>query len=832
MGNPDPSNKSDGVEGKPPWNVPTSPPFVLTWKQREAQASSSQKNSGGATVAGPSTSRAVSPQAPPKVTATAKKDFSRAGNDKDIKFEEPHDRLSKLLLGTSNTGAAQQPKTAPNTFIKNPRGYFWDVKRLQQHIFDFGRDGLGLNVMPHDQFTLPLVDFPSSSGSDTVDMREILSKCHVFGLAIKSGLALTKSTGFLPCTYSILVEDHRRYEVLQLIPVSLMGLETIVDLLEEAMRHCISGYGWLTKVLDDILEASTCIMASLGLPIPAVKPTSESLAGKCGRICRVVYPMLSVLFLGLVSFVTSQTDLESIELHEYPIEDLLIKTSGRTIKMSRKRFRCLHHFVTKPVFAFSTLPYDSPPLVRQRYYLSAFVEDLANLWGPMRLSSGTIPARITTRRGFIGRVPPETDCHCYPKEQTCHWFEWESPEHQLIINYELPIDPFMRLLIGTRTDSSTGWASMPTAVPQQTCGSCQRTSKHTDSYPAFELKAKISSWKLDERTGQMVLGQYFSAVYGQTWKFNAAWTLKDVIVEDWLDAVSENPLHIPTPFYFDYVVILAISSCIGNSRRTSIWELLQSGALQNYLSTVLNPSTCQDLEILVGYFQSTASFTKVWRSITSSAKDMFKGIARILLGILRTTGVGSNGLLQAWDSTSTMRMDGRGLDPCWRNMLQDDLGCATFAIITDVCIEDPQDLEDALNIAEAKKGTKSPTVLGTCLCLNWPAAHTSEDYGQVGFSGTDDSAMDKGRSAGVSFEQWKVASSREHGASPQSRKGLEATLDKIRRRHVFRKRKQESLAASGSMTSNSADGYKLPSPATNELPSSPSSTTNGHRIWF
>ncbi|KAL5329570.1 hypothetical protein ACEPPN_003084 [Leptodophora sp. 'Broadleaf-Isolate-01'] len=264
-------------------------------------------------------------------------------------------------------------------FIKNPQSYFWDVRRLQQQIFDLGCDGLGINVMPYDQFALPLVEFPSSSGSDTVDMHKMLAKCHVFvfGQAIKSALALAESTGFLPGTYSILVEDHRRYRVLQLVPVSLTGLETILDLLDEAMSRCISGYGWLTRVLDDILEATTCIMESLGIPIPAARPSSESLAEKCKRICRVVYSMLSVLYLGLVSFITSHTDLESIELHDYMTEELLIETSGPTIKMSRKRFRCLDQFVKKPVFVFSTLV--SVPTTDQRYYLSAFLEDLANL---------------------------------------------------------------------------------------------------------------------------------------------------------------------------------------------------------------------------------------------------------------------------------------------------------------------------------------------------------------------------------------------------------------------------------------------------------------------
>ncbi|KAH9212034.1 hypothetical protein DL95DRAFT_464269 [Leptodontidium sp. 2 PMI_412] len=344
---PDSSNKRDDVERKGSYDRSADEPRhpTMSFRKREAQASSSRETSGG------------------EISPLAQANGNAASSTDEGISKVPHDRLSDLLLETTSTWAAEQPTTAHNMFIKNPQSYFWDVRRLQQQIFDLGCDGLGINVMPYDQFALPLVEFPSSSGSDTVDMHKMLAKCHVFvfGQAIKSALALAESTGFLPGTYSILVEDHRRYRVLQLVPVSLTGLETILDLLDEAMSRCISGYGWLTRVLDDILEATTCIMESLGIPIPAARPSSESLAEKCKRICRVVYSMLSVF----------------IELHDYMTEELLIETSGPTIKMSRKRFRCLDQFVKKPVFVFSTLV--SVPTTDQRYYLSAFLEDLANL---------------------------------------------------------------------------------------------------------------------------------------------------------------------------------------------------------------------------------------------------------------------------------------------------------------------------------------------------------------------------------------------------------------------------------------------------------------------
>ena len=54
-------------------------------------------------------------------------------------------------------------------------------------------------------------------------------------------------------------------------------------------------------------------------------------------------------------------------------------------------------------------------------------------------------------------------------------------------------------------------------------------------------------------------------MYGQTWKFSTAWTLKDVIVQDWIEDIRADTFHCPKPFYMDYMVVLDISCCTGHS---------------------------------------------------------------------------------------------------------------------------------------------------------------------------------------------------------------------------------------------------------------------------
>jgi hypothetical protein len=174
-------------------------------------------------------------------------------------------------------------------------------------------------------------------------------------------------------------------------------------------------------------------------------------------------------------------------------------------------------------------------------------------------------------------------------------------------------------------------------------------------------------------------------LYGHTWKFNAGWTLKDVVLLDWVDQLRD-PSHRPRPFYLDYLLVLDISRCTGRSRRISLWRLFKEEILHKCLRGTLGKSFYRDFDTLVQFFPPEALFVDVWNYLFKEGQEVFKAVTKEVLATLRSTGIDEDGYLQAWDITSSNRQDGKKIKPSWGSMVKDDSACATFAIITDKCV--------------------------------------------------------------------------------------------------------------------------------------------------
>jgi hypothetical protein len=198
---------------------------------------------------------------------------------------------------------------------------------------------------------------------------------------------------------------------------------------------------------------------------------------------------------------------------------------------------------------------------------------------------------MKTRGGFIAKTTTlEAPSFLSAAEQLCHWYDYIGDPMAWDDRNWVSIDTRKPLLIGTRTDSEN--SGSPNSASTE-LSACHHRTKYFDSVPAFELKAKVATWKLEEKVIQIGGGQYITAIYGHTWKFDAGWTLKDVIIEDWVEAIGA-PLHFPKPFYLDYLTVLEIDRCKGNCHRTSLWNTIKSQSPRAYFQTVLDPGTFRD----------------------------------------------------------------------------------------------------------------------------------------------------------------------------------------------------------------------------------------------
>ncbi|TEY32608.1 hypothetical protein BOTCAL_0715g00040 [Botryotinia calthae] len=227
-----------------------------------------------------------------------------------------------------------------------------------------------------------------------------------------------------------------------------------------------------------------------------------------------------------------------------------------------------------------------------------------------------------------------------------------------------PIDTKKLLLIGVRT------------IPQAPRKRMSSPRFHTTDprHREFEHATRPPSWRINERTAQASGGQYFNITLGYMYKFDAGWTLKDVILEDWVDAGKTDISHVPNPYLMDCLVVLDFSCCSGHARRISLWTLLKDPAIGKYLNQQCNNGVDEfgNITTLLDGLGSADSLTSIWTTILVTQRKLLISSFKAILKILKFTGVGDDKKLQVWDITSHDRIDGRRLDPRWSSFVKDD----------------------------------------------------------------------------------------------------------------------------------------------------------------
>jgi hypothetical protein len=671
----------------------------------------------------------------------------------------------EVLEGQHLLSHQEEELSAPDLYIKNPRVYTEAINNLQEQIFELGRPALCSLYGEGDTNVLPL---PSSKLLDlhwvmrepnTLNnevIRGLLLNCITIASAVIGGHKILAEYDFCKKTYNVLVRQSKRGNVVNAVSVKMSALGSLLNLLEEAEAYYGTGIDCsiLDETMEDLGEIVKLVLLDLGLyNEPVVGPSGVE---RTRWVLDLTVSALSVLFLALVSFINSHLCIQETPLGE--LTRLRIDTPSCPIFMIPRRFLCLNGFIKQPVWIFSAVPAYSHLEENERYYLSIFLTDFADLWGPIGLEyidgSKDSVSKITVRGGIIqSHTTGDDSLSPLDDETLCHWHGWMEGKLNLQRAQRTSISTTKRLLIGA--PSATEYLELNTR-PFQISGNCacREKTRFADFYDAFELTTKLPSWTVSERLGQVSGGAYVNILYGHTWKFNAGWTLKDVIVTDWVDHVRD-PSHTPKPYYLDYLVVLEISQCSGHSQRISLWDLLKQQILRRYLKKFLDLDVRRDFDTLVQFFPSDTRFTEIWNSVSKEGRDVLKIITKEIISTLRSTGVGEDGKLQAWDLNSVERLDGRRITPRWVSMVKDDAACATFAIITDKCVTYSETFSP--RNTKFKIGTDS-TILSTAICITAP--EQLESCAPHIYTPPDSSREDEHRPDWVlskpTFEKWKV----------------------------------------------------------------------------
>ncbi|KAK8902840.1 hypothetical protein ACHAPF_003880 [Botrytis cinerea] len=610
-------------------------------------------------------------------------------------------------------------------FIKDPDSYSREITVLEHSILQLGRNTFE-KIKEYDdearRYVLPLRELDIGSDSPTpvtptsdqqlrIDeyVQLQVSRSMETLSSIMIGTQLLQNEGFCNrSTYNIIVADQDRPKVLNVRPISMPSLSLLFELLHEVQRS----KSQRDLVLEDVAEILLHIVVSLGLGIP---PTALSVEEhnleRQQDICHLLSSILSVLHVALLSFIRSHLDISGYTPNGSLSDGLHIECPGGTIFLAARKLKCLNGLLKKPVWAFNFMPKHSmsSKVKCNGFYLSSSIDHLAELWGPLRLNrTEASTLSIETHGGRLLSAEHRTSSvRPLKSEVLCHWSSWmetNSPENTT------PIDTTKTLLIGVRPIPQAP-RKLLSSPRFHTADVCDCSDKYISQprHREFELATRPPSWKMNERTAQASGGQYFNITLGFTYKFDAGWTLKDVILEDWVDASKTDPSHVPNPYLMDCLVVLDFSCCSGHARRISLWKLLKDPAVGRYLNQQCNNEVDDfgSITTLLDGQGSADSLTSIWTTIPVTQRKLLISSFKAILKILKFTGIGDDKKLQVWDITSHDRIDGRRLDPRWASFVKDDSNSATFAIITSTCTSYSQSNDQAL----------TDTVLQTQLCI-------------------------------------------------------------------------------------------------------------------
>ena len=629
---------------------------------------------------------------------------------------ESSDQLPSRL-GIHGEDVEENVTSAVNLFIQDPQSYFETVDAMQRRVFDLGRTAIGEIEQGDVTHVLPLPASPYMAPSNALEVLECLQLSLERDLeiifAILEGIRILAEARFCEAIYNIIVNDSQRLDVLKVIPITQQSLNILQALIGDAIYYCseLSRWPQAKKSIQDIGESAALILHHLDLTITPLDSEQNNEYQQCLNSCRLLSVTSSVLFFGLVSFVKSHLSVPYTDL--VPLTQLQIQTLNEPIIMAPKRLACLDRLVKHPVWVFSrsTTPFvnsNAQPDISEGFQLSTTIADFADLWGPVSLEYDEEDVtRIKVRNGEIRRKDASSSSTSLGEEVPCHWYDSIEDSSEDNTGQLFPIHISSLLLIGCSRDN----LQVPT-FSTLIHSPCECGYEYASNYGSFELKTRESSWKVNLKNGQITAGKIVTLTYGHTYKFDAGWTLKDVIVEDWMRLVERNLDCPPEPFYLDYRVILEISYCSGHSQRMTLWELIKSHTVDAYVEAIADKECKACFNKLLNKYSTYRLFSEAWRQFPDQAdRIILRRLVNLLLDKLRSTGVGRDGWLQAWDVTSVSCINGRKLDPSWRTILRDDPGCATFAIITNRCIKPTPRLAPS-----------EATMLCTKICVTWQHA--------------------------------------------------------------------------------------------------------------
>ena len=529
-------------------------------------------------------------------------------------------------------------------------------------------------------------------------LKQLLTAC----LGIVESLDVFQKIQFSGPTYNIITQDSKRERVLRVTPITISQVQFMTNLLRltsqvifRFLEMPATAFNWqkIDEIMVELGDSAGIFLETHGLlPSDAIfKPhTNKTIFENLNQTSLAVL----VLSLALGSFVKSHVGDFDRTQFKAELQEILIETPDHAIYLARQPLACLDEFANGPVWTFSTtsVKNQSSP-----FYLSISLSEFSNLWGPLCplwIESGDdIVLQIDTRAGSIHEVSPfSTVSKCVsvqPNETLCHWYSLKALPEEIIHTTAFSLRNIDLVLIGAPL-------SLPKVavllLPQnnQLC-SCDQVYAHR--FPSLCLGTRQSHYRSCSVEANVGYSKPFNFGITKTWKKNPAWTLEDQILQEWAEWPERANIDDPRSIFIDYDTVIEISMCTGHAQRTSIWHILGSPEIQEYLKLALEDKVWRTLNLPT---QATkySNFHDLWHSVQGEVRDAWKRAIKLLVRTMGSTGYTKNlgSSLQVWDvslsNVATLHGDiCRRISPSWGSLVKDSQDIASFAVMRGFCLK-------------------------------------------------------------------------------------------------------------------------------------------------
>lgn len=309
----------------------------------------------------------------------------------------------------------------------------------------------------------------------------------------------------------------------------------------------------------------------------------------------------------------------------------------------------------------------------KRLVLVASIEDIVEAWGPGLLISdpnaryGERVYAVRIGGGTIARASTLSGSLSGSRREIYHWSRFQETDCDNLATFDI------------RVPIEIGGVSVHASCPLD----AQKCRRQSESY-LINLGTKIDHWKLVERRLFLQDGQYIGLQVGNIYSKMNGRSLKTILLDTWKIMPDFRLLLQPWG--------LQVSLSTGVAQRVCLKTLLQEPMFAYIYGLCLECWDKIKADVRLAFSGAIDDYVKWMTGLRGSQRDCLIKVVTFFLEILKDTGVDREGneLRMLWPhETSLSHAISLRCSKCnlWARVLKDSPSCATFAAVTNTCLE-------------------------------------------------------------------------------------------------------------------------------------------------